>query len=120
MSDKQNDDGPSIKDALEGFAALPSVLDSLEGVRRQMQSMQAEITALRKVSGGDAERPLITWQQARGKQFVKLKEAAYLLGVSEKTIRRLLERDLLKCSSGIRHKQISVQSLEEYGGNTIL
>ncbi len=112
---------PTMREALEGFAVLPAVLTTLEQLRKQMGAMEREITALRKVSGsGDNEKPVITWGEAKGKRFVSLKQAAYLLDVSEKTVRRLLERELLKSSSGTRHKKISVESLEEYSGKTIL
>ena len=112
---------PTITEALNGFAVLPAVLSTLEQLRAQMGSMQNEIAALRKVSGnGDGNDAPITWNEAKGKRFVSLKEAAYLLDVSDKTVRRLLDRGLLKCSSGTRHRKISVDSLEEYGGKTIL
>jgi len=112
---------PTMREALEGFAALPAVLTSLEQIQKQMLDMQREITALRKVSGSEeGDNAPITWPEAKGKRFVSLKQAAYLLDVSEKTVRRLLERELLKSSSGTRHKKISVESLEEYSGKTIL
>ena len=112
---------PTITEALNGFAVLPRVLTSLELIHVQMASMQAEIAALRKVSGnGDGEKPLITWPEAKGKKFVSLKQAAYLLDVSDKTVRRLLDRGLLKASSGTRHRKVLVESIEEYGGRTIL
>jgi len=89
-------------------------------LQAQMRAMQSEIEALRRVSGKDESKPLITWQEARCKLNVSLKEAAYLLDDSETTVRRKLQRGLLKASSGTRHKKITVASLEDYNGNTVL
>lgn len=48
------------------------------------------------------------------KRWYSIAEAAEYLGVSAITVRRLLERGLLKRSGAIRHVRIPVESLEEY------
>ena len=48
------------------------------------------------------------------KLFYSVKKAAYLLDLSDKTIRRLLERDILKTSLATRKKQITRQSILDY------
>jgi excisionase family DNA binding protein len=43
-----------------------------------------------------------------------VKEAAALLGVSEKTLRRLIKRKLLRASNALRHLLISRRELERF------
>ena len=46
---------------------------------------------------------------------LKLKDAAkYLGGISTITVRRLIERDLIKPSRGLRHLLIPISELERY------
>jgi hypothetical protein len=120
MSATKTADETTLKEALAGFAALPAVLETLQALQGQISAMQSEIERLRRVSGSDETAPLITWQEAKGKKFITLKQAAYLLGVSDWTVRRHLKRGFLKSSSATRHKLISVESLEEFGAKTIV
>lgn len=46
--------------------------------------------------------------------FYKIEEAAYILNVSEKTVRRFLERGLLQCSKALRTKLITRESIETF------
>jgi hypothetical protein len=48
------------------------------------------------------------------KLFFTIKETAYLLSVSEKSVRRLLERGLLKSSLALRTKLITRESIEAF------
>lgn len=118
MNKSQEKREVTLTEAMEGFAVLPTVLSSLQELQKQMNDIQADLAAIHKQNGG-GDAPF-TWQKARGKQFVGIKEAAYLLDVSGSTVRRLLDRGLLKCSSATRHKKITVESLEEYSGKTII
>lgn len=43
-----------------------------------------------------------------------IKETAYMLSVSEKTVRRFLERGLLKSSHALRTKLITRESIENF------
>lgn len=45
---------------------------------------------------------------------VNIEEAATLLGVSVATVRRLVQRRLLKVLPGLRHKRIVRKSLNEF------
>jgi excisionase family DNA binding protein len=49
-----------------------------------------------------------------------VKEAAALLGVSEKTVRRLIKRKLLRASSALRHLLISRREIERFLQETSL
>jgi DNA-directed RNA polymerase specialized sigma24 family protein len=48
------------------------------------------------------------------KLLFTIKEAAYILSVSEKSIRRFLERGLLKSSHALRTKLITRESIEGF------
>ena len=68
------------------------------------------------LDGGEA-RPVSTRQKPKGdlpKLLYTIKETAYVLGVSVKTVRRLLERGLLKTSHAIRTKLITRESIDEF------
>ena len=52
------------------------------------------------------------------KEYYSVSEAAEFLSVSEKTVRRLVDRGLLKRSFGIRHIRIFADSLKSYGKMT--
>ena len=45
-------------------------------------------------------------------------ESAQMLNLSEKTILRLIQRNLLKASKALRHKRITARSLQEFLENT--
>ena len=49
--------------------------------------------------------------------FVTVKQAAGMLGVSHKTVYRLLERRLLKASPMLRHKLITVVSINAFAAS---
>lgn len=50
--------------------------------------------------------------------FVSIKEAAHFLGVSEKSVRRLLKRRMLSSSRAFRKILIPVHQLEQFYDNT--
>ncbi|MBU6399694.1 MAG: helix-turn-helix domain-containing protein [Verrucomicrobia bacterium] len=49
-----------------------------------------------------------------------VREAAEILGVSEKTIRRLIDRRLIKVSRGLRHLRIPKSELTRYLETTLV
>ena len=64
------------------------------------------------------EKLILTNNQRTNCELPKLlftiKEAAYILSVSEKSIRRFLERGLLKTSHALRTKLITRESIENF------
>jgi len=48
------------------------------------------------------------------KMLYSIKETAYILGVSGKSVRRFLERGLLKTSHALRTKLITHESIENF------
>jgi hypothetical protein len=53
------------------------------------------------------------------KLLFTIKEAAYILSVSEKSVRRFLERGLLKTSKALRTKLITRESIENFVKATV-
>jgi excisionase family DNA binding protein len=52
-------------------------------------------------------------------QFYTVPEVCQMLKVDRKTVYRLIDRGLLKCSSAIRHKRIHSASLEQFINTTV-
>lgn len=52
------------------------------------------------------------------KNYYSVKEAAVYLSLSEKSVRRLIERRLLEVSRGTRHYRIMKESLDAYKEHT--
>lgn len=53
------------------------------------------------------------------KLLYTVKETAFLLGISTKSVRRLLARGLLKASPALRVKLITRESIEAFAKNTL-
>jgi len=53
------------------------------------------------------------------KLLYTIKETAYLLSVSEKSVRRFLERGLLQTSKALRTKLITRESIEKFVKATV-
>ena len=60
------------------------------------------------------ENNVKTWGKPMLPRFYSVKEAAAFLNVSTKTVRRLLERGLLKSSKALRKKLIPCSELETF------
>lgn len=53
-------------------------------------------------------------QKTENPLFLTVRQTAGMLGVSEKTVYRLLDRRLLKASPHLRHKLITVESISAF------
>ena len=60
-----------------------------------------------------------TAEQAPPRLAYSVKEAAQTLGVSTKTIRRLLARGLLRASKALRHKLIPAAEIKRFLDETL-
>jgi excisionase family DNA binding protein len=80
-------------------------LPELDGILSRLNTLEEVISGLR----AKLELP---------KQWYSLKESAVYLGISSKSVRRLLKRGLLRKSLGLRHIKISREALEEYRRRT--
>ena len=59
-------------------------------------------------------QPATTTPQQPTKLVYTVTEAAELLGVSDKSVYRLIERRLLRSTGGMRHKRITPAEIERY------
>ena len=89
---------------LQSIVLLPAVV---EFMKKRLDALELEVKAL-KGNGSNL------------KAFYSIKEAAGILGVSDTTIRRLIDRGLLKASRAIRHIRITLDAIEDYKRKTIL
>ncbi len=48
------------------------------------------------------------------RRLLSLKETAHTLNVSEKSVRRLIDRGLLKASKALRHIRVPVEAIDQF------
>jgi excisionase family DNA binding protein len=48
------------------------------------------------------------------RRLLSLKETAHVLNVSQKTVRRLIDRKLLKASKALRHIRVPVEAIDQF------
>ncbi len=72
-------------------------------------------------SGRTANVPhgCLSWQEAKTKQFLSIKQTAFLLGVSDKSVRRKIDDGLIKASKALRHVRIHVDEIDAYRKRTV-
>src|SRR6266487_2868680 len=92
----------------QALAAVPTLVALLQDQREQISAMRAEFKALQNNQHPVPELPngYISSQEYAARKFVSIKEAAFLLHLSTKSIRRLIERDILTSSKGVGVKRI--------------
>lgn len=71
-------------------------------------------------STGGLERPnkMATVLNGSPRLFYSVGEVAVMIGISNKSVYRLLKRGLLKSSNALRHKRISKASIDEFVAKT--
>lgn len=75
------------------------------------------LSSAARVAEGSGEGNRSHWDSAR--LAFSLKETAGLLGVSEKSVRRLLARGLLHSSNALRHRLIPRFEIERFLRDTL-
>jgi predicted DNA-binding protein YlxM (UPF0122 family) len=64
-------------------------------------------------------RQITSLQNGSPRYFYSVGEVADLFGISRKSVYRLLARGILKSSTALRHKMISVRSIQEFSNTTV-
>jgi hypothetical protein len=111
---------------LETFVAAYSIASC----ERKQAALLAGIAAFNASGGHAAERQVgdATHKISRGKLTLQvklpkllftLKDTAEILSVSEKSVRRLLNRGQLKTSPALRTKLITRESIESFAKHTV-
>jgi hypothetical protein len=110
----------AIAQMFQGFAALPMVVKLLQKQGEEISAMREELTALRNNQHPPSDQPegYLDPKTLAAMKYVTVKQAAFLLNMNVKSVRRLIERGLLKPSKGLRVKLIPVEDIHGYKANT--
>ena len=91
-----------IEQMLKGFASIAGIRDLIEGLAAQITALRSEIAELQS-----SALPL----KAKPPEWLKLHEAAAQLNTSPKTVRRYIERGLLRKNAASRHILIPAEDV---------
>ena len=105
-----------IAQMFSAFAALPTLVALLEEQTEQISAMRTELKALQNNQHPAKELPdgYVSPEEYAARKFVSIKEAAFLLHLSTKSIRRLIGRKILTSSKGVGVKRIPKDDIEKY------
>ena len=111
----------------QAFSPFASILASV--VERALAPYRIELAALRKqVASLSGERSLepasippgcLSWEQAKTKRFLSIKQVAYILEISDKSVRRKIDGGTIKASKALRHWRIPVSEIDAYQQRTV-
>lgn len=88
-----------IDKVLSAIGAIPELIEEVKALRYEVSSMKAAQATPRKI-------------------YLTLKEAAGALGQSEKSVRRLVDRGLLRRTKSSRRILIPREDVESFGERT--
>jgi hypothetical protein len=111
----------SFLQVMEGISSLQEIRELLRTQQRQLALVVRELEGLRNKGGSPQPLPkgFISVDDLSARKFVSIKQAAYLLNISEKSVRRAIDRGLLKASKGFRMKRIPVEEITRYQKLTV-
>jgi len=89
----------TIEELVESLKAVPSLVAKVENLRNEVHALRRESKPVQK--------------------FLSLQQAAEELNVCVKSVRRLLDRGLLKSSKGLRCVRIPTEEIENYKRRTV-
>ena len=112
---------------LQALAPFSSYLASI--VEQALAPYKAELAVLRKkvesLDGGRNGQAVkvppgcLSWEEAKTKRFLSIKQTAYILELSEKSVRRLIDDGTIKASKALRHVRIPVEEIEAFKEQTV-
>lgn len=89
----------TIEELVESLKAVPSLVAKVENLRNEVHALRRESKPAQK--------------------FLSLQQAAEELNLCVKSVRRLLDRGLLKSSKGLRCVRIPTEEIENYKRRTV-
>jgi hypothetical protein len=95
----------TVEELVESLKAIPALVVEVERLRNEMHTLRQELK-----SSKDTSR----------RKFLSVKEVAEELNVSITSVRRLVDRNLLKRSYGLWKIRIPVEEIENYKLRTVL
>lgn len=99
---------------LSGFSAIPQLVDRIGELEGKIAELGNKLEAINQPQRPKLPQGYVSPAEYASRKFFSVKETAFLLKMSEKTVRRLLDRNILKSSNGIRLKRIPKESIESY------
>ena len=109
----QQDKSPSLAQAMQTFAAMLSIVESLAEKVKKMSDQ------LEMLCGRIQPQQTLPTAGTREREFYTIKEVAALIGTSDKTVRRLQKRGFFKSSGALRTKQIPRCEIDRYKRETV-
>jgi len=97
----------SNSDAITAFAGF---FEQFTEVRQKLADALARIEQLENAKPAPLKQ----------KRFYTIKETALELNLSEKTVRRAIDRHFLKVSRGFRHIRVPAEELDAYRTRTVI
>ena len=89
----------TIEELVESLKAVPSLVAEVEKLKNEVHALRRESKPARK--------------------FLSLQQAAEELNLCVKSVRRLMDRGLLKSSKGLRCVRIPIEEIENYKRRTV-
>ena len=116
----QNSENEAIAQMFSAFAALPTLVAMLQNQAEQISAVRAELKALQNNQHPPKGLPdgYVSPEEYAARKFVSIKEAAFLLHLSTKSIRRLIKRNILTSSKAVGVKRIPKEDIEIYQKET--
>ena len=100
-----------IEQMLKGFASLAGIRDMIEGLTAQVTALRSEVAELRG-SGATSK--------ANSPEWLRLDEAAERLNMSPKSVRRYIDRGLLRKNAVSRYILIPAEDVAELRRKVVL
>jgi hypothetical protein len=94
----------TIEELVESLKAIPALVAEVEELRNEIHSFRQESKPFKVPSA---------------RKFLSLQQAAEELNVCTKSVRRILDRGLLKYSKGLRVIRIPIEEIENYKRRTV-
>lgn len=104
---------PSLAQTMQMFASMLCVVESLV---EKVDNMSEQ---LEKLCASSKQSQLLLPNGKHQKEFLTVKEVAEIIGISDKSVRRLQKRGFFKSSSALRTKQIPRSEIERYKAETV-
>jgi hypothetical protein len=104
----------------QALAAVPTLVALLQEQANQISAVRAELKALQNNQHPPKGLPdgYVSPEEYAARKFVSIKEAAFLLHLSTKSIRRLIKRNILTSSKAVGVKRIPKEDIETYQKGT--
>src|SRR4051812_49418551 len=99
---------------LSGFSAIPQLVDRIGELEGKIAELGNKVDGINQPQETKLLEGYVSAGEYAARKFFSVKETAFLLKMSEKTVRRLIDRNVLKSSKGIRLKRIPKESIEAY------